>query len=118
MIGRGHEQPVYRNDSIIAATSRISAKPHQEKSRLRRKLDDRYILSILSMSSRPQSPVTLALKILSAQYRQSTGEAVTDADVDEIRSWAGDSAKKMSAWDAACVVIRRELARDGTARVQ
>jgi hypothetical protein len=70
------------------------------------------------MNSRPQSPVTLALKILSAQYRQATGETVTDADLDEIRNWAGDGAKKMSAWDAACIVIRRELARDRNARVQ
>jgi hypothetical protein len=66
------------------------------------------------MNTRPQSPVTLALKILSDQYRRVTGETVTAADVDEIRSWAGDNEKKMSAWDAACVVIRRELARDRT----
>jgi hypothetical protein len=73
---------------------------------------DRYILTIQSMSSSTQSPVTLALKILSPQYRRATGEIVTEADVDEIRNWAGDSEKRMSAWDAACVVIRRELARE------
>jgi len=66
------------------------------------------------MSTQPQSPVALALKILSDQYRRATGETVTDADVEEIRNWAGDSEKTMSAWDAACVVIRRELARDRT----
>ena len=74
----------------------------------------RYILKIPSMSTQPQSPVALALKILSDQYRRATGETVTDADVEEIRNWAGDSEKTMSAWDAACVVIRRELARDRT----
>jgi hypothetical protein len=74
----------------------------------------RYILKIPSMSTRPQSPVTLALKILSDQYRRATGETVTDEDVEEIRNWAGDREKTMSAWDAACVVIRRELARDRT----
>ena len=73
-----------------------------------------YILTIPSMSAQPQSPVTLALKILSAQYRRATGETVTDEDVHEIRNWAGDSEKTMSAWDAACLVILRELTRDRT----
>ncbi len=70
------------------------------------------------MDSGPKSPIRLALKIVSAQYRQATGETVTDADVAEIRSWAGEDGENMTALDAACLVIRRELTRDRTARVQ
>ena len=70
------------------------------------------------MDSGSKSPIRLALKIVSAQYRQAIGEAVTDADVAEIRNWAGEDGERMSALDAACLVIRRELTRDRTARVQ
>jgi len=70
------------------------------------------------MESGPKSPIRLALKIVSAQYRQAIGEAITDDDVAEIRNWAGEDGEKLSALDAACLVIRRELTRDRTARVQ
>ena len=72
------------------------------------------------MNPASQSPIKLALKILSAQYRRATGESITEADVAEIRSWVGEGGAEMSAVDAACVVIRRELdaARDGPQRVQ
>lgn len=70
------------------------------------------------MESGSKSPVRLALKIVSARYRQATGETVTDADLEEIRKWAGEGGDKMSPLDAACLVIRRELARDRTERIQ
>jgi hypothetical protein len=70
------------------------------------------------MDSGPKSPIRLALKIVSAQYRQAIGEAITDDDVAEIRNCSGEDGEKMSALDAACLVIRRELTRDRTARVQ
>jgi len=60
-----------------------------------------------------KSPVRLALKILSAQFRQSTGEVVTNADIEEIRSWVGEDGETMSARDAACLVIRRALTDAG-----
>ena len=70
------------------------------------------------MDSGSKSPIRLALKIVSAQYRQAIGETVTDADVAEIRNWAGEDAENMSALDAACLVIRRELTRDRSASIQ
>jgi hypothetical protein len=70
------------------------------------------------MDSGSNSPIRLALKIVSAQYRQAIGEAITDDDVAEIRNWAGEDGENMTALDAACLVIRRELTRDRTARVQ
>jgi hypothetical protein len=72
------------------------------------------------MNPTTQSPIKLALKILSAHYRQATGECITEADVAELRSWVGEGAEEMSAVDAACLVIRRELAavRDGPHRIQ
>ena len=72
------------------------------------------------MDSASQSPIKLALKILSAQYRRITGEAISEADIAEIRSWVGEGGEEMSAMEAACVVIRRELAasREGPHRIQ
>lgn len=70
------------------------------------------------MASDRKSAVKLALKILSPQYCHATGENVTDEDIDEIRRCAGDDGGEMSPWDAACIVIRQELARDRNARVQ
>ena len=70
------------------------------------------------MDSGSKSPIRLALKIVSAQYRQALGETVTDADIAEIRNWAGEDGEGMSALDAACLVIRREPTRGRTARVQ
>jgi hypothetical protein len=70
------------------------------------------------MNSESKGPIGIALKILSAKYREATGESITDAEVEEIRKWAGEGGEKLSALDAACVVIRQELTRDKTARVQ
>jgi hypothetical protein len=64
-----------------------------------------------------KSPVTLALMVLSERYQQATGEDITEADVDELRKWAGDGAGEMSPLEAACAVIRMELMR-ATDRVQ
>ena len=69
------------------------------------------------METGPKSPVTLALMIVSDRYRQATGEGITDADVEELRKWAGDGAEEMSLLEAACAVIRMELMR-ATDRVQ
>ena len=55
--------------------------------------------------------------VLSERYQQATGEAITDADVDELRKWAGDGRGEMSPLEAACAVIRMELMR-ATDRVQ
>ena len=70
------------------------------------------------MDSGPKSPIKLALKIVSAQYRKALGETVTDADVAEIRTIAGADAENMSALDAACLVIRRKLIREDTGGLQ
>ena len=69
------------------------------------------------METGPKSPVTLALMIVSDRYRQATGEGITDADVEELRKWAGDGGEDMSPLEAACAVIRMELMR-ATDRVQ
>ena len=68
------------------------------------------------MDSGLQSPIRLALKILSPQYRRTLGEDVTSSDVEQIRSWAGQGAENMSAMDAASLVLCRELTR--SSRVQ
>jgi hypothetical protein len=65
-----------------------------------------------------KSPINLALKILSAQYREALGESVTEADVEEIRKWAGAEGESISARDAACRVIQMELFREGKDRIQ
>jgi hypothetical protein len=70
------------------------------------------------MNCESRAPIGIALKILSAQYRDATGENITDAEIEEIRKWAGEGGEKMSPLDAACVVIRMELTRDRTARIQ
>ncbi len=69
------------------------------------------------MDTGSKSPITLALMIVSARYRQATGEGITDAEVDQLRKWAGAGGEKMSALEAACAVIRMELSRE-TSRVQ
>jgi hypothetical protein len=69
------------------------------------------------METGSKSPITLALMIVSAQYQQATGEAITDADVDQLRKWAGEGGEEMSPLEAACAVIRMELMR-ATDRVQ
>ena len=70
------------------------------------------------MDSGSKPPIRLALKIVSAQYRQATGETVTDADVAEIRNWVGEDGENMSALDAACLVIRRQLTGEDAGRIQ
>lgn len=70
------------------------------------------------MDAASRSPINLALKILSVHYREALGEAVTDADVDEIRKWAGAEGEPISAQEAACRVIRMELAREGKNKIQ
>ena len=55
--------------------------------------------------------------IVSDRYRQATGEGITDADVEELRKWAGEGGERMSPFEVACAVIRMELMR-ATDRVQ
>ena len=69
------------------------------------------------METASKSPVTLALMIVSDRYRQAMGEGITDADVEELRKWAGEGGERMSPFEAACAVIRMELMR-ATDRVQ
>ena len=63
------------------------------------------------METASKSPITLALMIVSDRYRQATGEGITDADIDELRKWAGEGGERMSPFEAACAVIRIELMR-------
>jgi hypothetical protein len=63
------------------------------------------------METGPKSPITLALMIVSDRYRHATGEGITDADIDELRKWAGEGGERMSPFEAACAVIRIELMR-------
>jgi len=63
------------------------------------------------METGPKSPITLALMIVSDRYRQATGAGITDADLDELRKWAGEGGERMSPFEAACAVIRIELMR-------
>jgi len=64
------------------------------------------------MNASPKSPITLALKIVSAEYRHALGENVTEADERDIRIWVGQEGENMSAHEAACMVLLRELTRE------
>jgi len=55
--------------------------------------------------------------IVSDRYRHATGELITDADIDQLRKWAGAGGESMSPFEVACAVIRMELMR-ATDRVQ
>jgi hypothetical protein len=69
------------------------------------------------METASKSPITLALMIVSDRYRHATGELITDADIDQLRKWAGAGGESMSPFEVACAVIRMELMR-ATDRVQ
>ena len=70
------------------------------------------------MQSKSKTAVRLALKILSPQYRKALGEVITEADLHEIRQWAGDLGAELSAQEAASLIILRALAGEQAATIQ
>jgi len=60
--------------------------------------------------------VLLALKILTSGYEPNAASSVTQEEIDELEFFLGDEASGRSLDEIACLVIQREIRRQGEKR--